>query len=117
VHSIPRAITDLERPWYTTPADYKVHITARSAHYKFGRGGGGDARIGIDEFVSGDKYGDRLSLKSPSKTISVTFGGDDPLPNESSDEMHLLFRDAEIARRVGTAFLHAAELCKQKEVF
>jgi hypothetical protein len=68
-------------------------------------------------FIKGDRYGYRLSLTSKSKDISVTYSGQDAPPDESTDTLYLIFRDEDLARRVGTAFLHAADLCRTKAPF
>jgi TonB family protein len=74
-------------------------------------------------FVNGDKWGYRVILKSKSTDIlfkSVGFGSPPP-PNpdttKNTNTLYLVFNDESLARRVLTAFLHAADLCRKKELF
>lgn len=74
-------------------------------------------------FVSGAKDGYWLSLTSKSKDITATYwatpawAAQNVAPNENTNKVQLIFQDEDLARRVGTAFLHAADLCRKKEVF
>jgi TonB family protein len=74
-------------------------------------------------FVNGDKWGYRVILKSTSTDIffkSVGFGSPPP-PNpdttKNTNTLYLIFNDESLARRVLTAFLHAADPCRKKELF
>jgi S1-C subfamily serine protease len=74
-------------------------------------------------FISGDKDGYRLTLTSKSKDIATTYwvapawANQNVPANESRNNLLLVFRDEELARRAGTAFLHVADLCRKNEVF
>jgi hypothetical protein len=72
------------------------------------------------KFLSGERWGYRLLLTSKAKEISfVRIPADPQYPSDarSVDWLDLTFNDEALARRIETAFLHAADLCRKKEPF
>jgi V8-like Glu-specific endopeptidase len=71
-------------------------------------------------FVGGDRMGYKLFLISKSNDILSTTSSSIPqIPKsvDNTDSVTLIFRDESLARRIGDAFHHAAELCRKKDPF
>jgi len=68
--------------------------------------------------VTGDEWQYVVTLASGSKAIIlVSVHNSEPAMTEAVDALPLYFADESLAQRVLAAFLHAAELCRNKEPF
>lgn len=85
--------------------------------------GGSTDRVENPACSHGDRSGYRVILKGKSGEISAeTFDSDfnnsrAPVSVENTDGFYLIFNNESTAQRVLAAFLHAADLCRQKEPF
>jgi len=72
------------------------------------------------KLIGGDRWDYKVTLRGTSKEVlSHVFGNslERPLSSENLDHFELDFSDESLAQRVLTAFRHAADLCRNKEVF
>ena len=69
-------------------------------------------------FLRGERWGYTVVLKSNSRRISLAQSGTGLAGTvESLDRLAIAFNDEPLAQRVATAFHHASDLCRKKEVF
>lgn len=73
----------------------------------------------IELFVSGERYGYRIYLKSEAQDMHtfMSFGSDVAAKSWPTDHLYIVFGDESMAKRIREAFLHASDLCRNKEVF